>query len=67
MILCISPEALASAHVKLEYRYFFNNSKLLYPLICRPCELPAELQAIQYYQYNQLEELIRVLRKSVTR
>lgn len=63
MILCVSPEALESRHVKLEYRYFFNNGKKIFPLVCREAELPAELQTIQYYPFKRLEDLIRVLKK----
>ncbi len=63
MILCISPEALESRHVKMEYRYFFNNHKPIYPLICRqPDELPAELQIIQHYPYAELEKLLQQIK-----
>ncbi len=61
-ILCVSPDALSSRYVKLEYRYFFNQSKTIYPLMCRPADLPAELQGIQYYQYQDLDELIALLK-----
>lgn len=63
MILCVSPDALESRHVKLEYRYFFNHGKLLYPIICRSAELPAELEALQYYDYKDLERLITLLKQ----
>ncbi|MBZ0274577.1 MAG: TIR domain-containing protein [Anaerolineae bacterium] len=65
MILCVSPEALESRHVKIEYRYFFNNHKKLFPLICREADLPAELQAIQYYKFSQLDRLIRTLKQQI--
>jgi hypothetical protein len=64
MILCVSPDALESKYVKLEYRNFFNNEKPLYPLLCRPVALPAELQVLQYFRYEtaQLEQLFTKLR-----
>jgi len=64
MILCVSPAALQSRYVKLEYRYAFNNGRKLYPLICQPVELPAELQVLHHYPYTQLNDLIRVLKRS---
>jgi DNA-binding response OmpR family regulator len=62
MILCVSPDALQSRHVKVEYRYFFNKGKPLYPLICRPTELPPELFSLQYYEYTHIEQLIALLK-----
>ncbi len=61
-ILCVSPDALTSRYVKLEYRYFFNQAKAIYPLMCRPADLPAELQGIQYYDYKDLDQLIALLK-----
>lgn len=66
MILCISPEALESRHVKMEYRYFFNHGKPIYPLICElPVELPAELQIIQHYRYDELDALLQQLKSKL--
>ncbi|MFP4321578.1 MAG: TIR domain-containing protein [Anaerolineales bacterium] len=67
MILCVSPEAITSKHVKMEYRYFFNNDKPIYPLILRPTKLPAELQTIQYFDYTELSKLIHLLAVQSTR
>jgi hypothetical protein len=62
MILCVSPTALESRYVKYEYRYFFNQNKVIYPIICRSVqELPPELQSIQYFPYNRVDELIAIL------
>lgn len=63
MIVCVSPDALESKYVKLEYRYAFNNDIRLYPLICRESDLPAELQMIQFYSYGDLHKLISILKK----
>jgi len=64
MILCVSPEALASRYVKYEYRYFFNNDKRIYPLICRSAKLPPEIATVQYftYTYSDLEKLTALLK-----
>jgi hypothetical protein len=66
MILCVSPEAMASRFVKIEYRYFFTKGKTIYPLLCRPVDdLPVELQGIQYYTYERLPELISLLKSEL--
>ncbi|MCA9911103.1 MAG: TIR domain-containing protein [Anaerolineae bacterium] len=58
MILCVSPDALQSRYVKLEYRQFFNTNKPILPVICHPAELPAELGGIQYLPYAEQDTLI---------
>ncbi len=58
MILCVSPDALQSRYVKLEYRQFFNTNKPILPVICHPAELPAELGGIQYLPYDEPDTLI---------
>lgn len=64
MILCISPEALESRYVKLEYRYFFNHGKKIHPLLCRPVEeMPPELEGIQNFPYERLDDLIAILER----
>ena len=65
MILCVSPEALESRFVKMEYRYFFNHGKKIYPLICRAAtDVPPELQGIQYFPYERLNDLIAILKRA---
>jgi len=64
MILCVSPGALESRFVKMEYRYFFNHGKKIYPLICRAAtDVPPELQGIQYFPYERLNDLIGILKR----
>ncbi|MBK8024968.1 MAG: TIR domain-containing protein [Chloroflexi bacterium] len=58
MILCVSPEALQSRCVKMEYRHFFNSNKPILPVICRPAELPAELGGIQFLAYEAGETIV---------
>ena len=63
MVLCVSPDALDPASLKVEYRYFFTSRKDLHPVILRqPPKLPPELQVIQYKHYHELAELIQVLK-----
>lgn len=66
MILCISPDALISEYVKIEYRYFIDERKPIFPVVCRPARLPPELRPIQNIPYTQLDQLIEHL-KRITR
>ncbi len=63
MIVCISPDALESRYVKMEYRYAFNNGIRLYPLVCRSVDLPAELQTLHHYTYAELNVLFDALKR----
>jgi TIR domain-containing protein len=48
-LLAVSPDAIESRYVKMEYRFFFNNDKPIVPVIVRPVSrLPAELLGIQH-------------------
>ena len=63
MVLCLSPDAVASKHVKLEYRYFFNEDKPIVPVLCRPAVLPAEIRGLQYLLYSEPAKLIAHLKE----
>lgn len=63
MILCVSPTALASRFVKMEYRYFLQENKLLIPIICQQTKIPAELRGIQYLLYHDQPGLTERLRR----
>jgi hypothetical protein len=69
-LLAISPEAMRSRYVKMEYRFFFNNDKPIVPVLVRPIsELPPELSGIQYIDLtiestSQYDELHHVLVRS---
>ncbi len=67
LILCVSPEALNSQYVKMEYRYFYTRQKPIYPLVCRPSDLPAELSGIQYVDFDKLDKLIALLKAPLQR
>jgi hypothetical protein len=66
MLLCVSPDAVASKHVKLEYRYFFNEGKPILPVLCRPTVLPAELRGLQYIDYSDSGGVVARLRELLT-
>lgn len=65
MLLCISPEAMASKYVKYEYRYFFREDKTILPLLCRQATVPPELSGIQYLDYSEQEALVERLREVI--
>ena len=70
-LLAISPDAMRSRYVKMEYRFFFNNDKTIVPVVVRPVRyLPPELSGIQSIDFtiegtSNYDELHRVLAGSV--
>jgi len=64
MVLCVSPDALKSPNVKIEYRYFFHQNKPIIPIICREAKLPFELLNFHHLPYTDVEKLIRWLKKN---
>jgi len=62
LLLCVTPEALKSRYVRLEYRYFIHHEKPIIPVICREANLPAELLGIQSLNYGENGKLIERLR-----
>lgn len=62
LLLCVTPEALKSRYVRLEYRYFIHHEKPIIPVICREANLPAELLGIQSLNYGENSKLIERLR-----
>jgi hypothetical protein len=69
-LLAMSPDAMQSRYVKMEYRFFFNNDKPIVPVIVRPVHvLPPELSGIQYIDLaiestSNYDQLHRVLARS---
>lgn len=52
-VLALSPQAMASKWVKLEYRYFLYNEKPVLPVLIRPlADIPFELAGIQRFEYS---------------
>jgi tetratricopeptide (TPR) repeat protein len=63
MVLCVSPEALTSKYVKMEYRYFIDEDKPIIPVICREAKLPAELRRLQHLAFSDLSLVVQRLKK----
>lgn len=64
LIVCVSPDALQSNYVKMEYRYFIYEEKPILPLICRPVRnLPAELRSIQHMHFADLNRVVATLQR----
>ena len=53
MLLVMSPEAINSKYVKMEYRYFFKQEKPIVPVLCRTVEdIPFELATLHYLDFT---------------
>lgn len=68
LLLVVSPEAVASKYVRMEYRYFFNHDKPIIPLLVHDVEkLPVEIDTLQYLDFrdggspSDFEQLLAVL------
>ena len=52
-LLAVSPDAMESEYVKMEYRFFFHNKKTIVPVVVRPVsDLPFELSGIHYIDFT---------------
>lgn len=58
MILGISPEALQSRFVQMEYQYFVNIGRPIIPVICKPARLPPELASLHNIPHTETELLL---------
>ncbi len=74
LILIMSPDALGSKFVKMEYRYFFNHDKTIIPILYRPVQrIPPELSVTQYIDFHQnadkiaFPQLISVINKQLSK
>ncbi len=63
MVLGISPEALQSRFVQMEYQYFVSIGRPIVPVICKPSRLPPELAMLQHIPYTETELLLDWLKK----
>ena len=58
LVLVVSPAALESRHVRLEYRYFVNREKPLLLFVYQPADrLPPELAALEAVTYDPANSL----------
>src|SRR5947209_3176557 len=52
LLVVLSPEAVASQYVRMEYRHAQRKGKLMIPLDYRPCpEVPLDLNDIQWINF----------------
>src|SRR5215471_4148510 len=68
LLIVLSPDAIASRSVQIEFDYALELSKLLIPVYYRQCNVPMELRAIQWidfrHSYEQgLAALLQALRR----
>jgi len=73
LLLVLSPEALASRNVKMEYRYFFRQDKPIIPILYRHVEkLPFELATLHYLDFTKVDSqvsfinLLKILKRQRT-
>nr|MDO8112473.1 toll/interleukin-1 receptor domain-containing protein [Candidatus Sigynarchaeota archaeon] len=53
LLLIMSPDALESKYVKMEYRYFFNHDKFMIPILYKAVKrIPPELATMQYIDFS---------------
>jgi predicted ATPase len=56
LLLVLSPDAIASENVQIEYDYVLELGNVVIPLYYRQCEVPMELRAIQWIDFRQSYE-----------
>jgi hypothetical protein len=58
LLLVLSPDALNSRFVKMEYRFFFHQEKPIIPILYRNvAQLPFELATLQFIDFTQEDRL----------
>src|SRR5215469_7276417 len=56
LLIVLSPEAIASQSVQIEFDYALDLGKLVIPLYYRQCTVPMELRAIQWIDFRHSYE-----------
>jgi len=56
MILVLTPRAVDSKNVKVEWSYFFDLDKPIYPVILEPCKVPFRLRLNQQVDFTGSNE-----------
>lgn len=62
MVFFMTENSLTSDVCKQEYRYFLNNRKKLFPVMCEMVEVPPSLQGIHYVLYKNIARLFETLK-----
>ncbi len=68
LLIVLSPDAIASQSVQIEFDYALELNKLLIPVYYRQCNVPMELRAIQWIDFRHSYEqgftaLVQALRR----
>jgi predicted ATPase len=68
LLIVLSPNAIASPNVQIEYDYVLDRGKVVIPLYYRECDMPMELRAIQWIDFRHSYEqgvaaLLQALRR----
>jgi len=59
LLLVLSPDALNSKYVKMEYRFFFHQGKPIIPILCRNIvQMPFELAGLHYIDFTKMDKKI---------
>jgi WD40 repeat protein len=53
MVLVLSPRSVASQNVKVEWSFFLDLGKPIYPILLEDCEIPFRLRLFQYVNFTQ--------------
>jgi predicted ATPase len=56
LLIVLSPEAIASQNVQIEYDYALDLGKVVIPVYYRQCTVPMELRAIQWVDFRHSYE-----------
>jgi predicted ATPase len=56
LLIVLSPDAVASENVQIEYDYVLELGKVVIPIYYRQCDVPMELRAIQWIDFRQSYE-----------
>jgi len=56
LLIVLSPDAIASENVQIEYDYVLELGNVVIPLYYRQCEVPMELRAIQWIDFRHSYE-----------
>ncbi len=68
LLIVLSPDAVASQNVQIEYEYVLDLGKVLIPIYYRQCDMPMELRAIQWIDFrHSYEEGINALVQALHR